>query len=72
MNPQDLTGRIDRIEASLAHLDRLVEQLNDALVEQGRHLVRLQKRVDQLAESVESRDAASNPMPIERPPHYGR
>ncbi len=72
MKPQDLTGRIDRIEASLAHLDRLVEQLNDALVEQGRHLVRLQKRVDQLAESVESRDAASNPMPIERPPHYGR
>ncbi len=72
MNPQDLSGRIDRIEASLAHLDRLVEQLNDALVEQGRHLVRLQKRVDQLAESVESRDAASNPMPIERPPHYGR
>ncbi len=72
MNPQDLSGRIDRIEASLAHLDRLVEQLNDALVEQGRHLVRLQKRVDQLAESIESRDAASNPMPIERPPHYGR
>lgn len=72
MTPQDLSGRIDRIEASLAHLDRLVEQLNDALVEQGRHLVRLQKRVDQLAESVESRDAASNPMPIERPPHYGR
>lgn len=72
MTPQDLSGQIDRIEASLAHLDRLVEQLNDALVEQGRHLVRLQKRVDQLAESVESRDAASNPMPIERPPHYGR
>lgn len=72
MTPQDLSGRIDRIEASLAHLDRLVEQLNDALVEQGRHLVRLQKRVDQLAETVEARDAASNPMPIERPPHYGR
>lgn len=72
MTPQDLSGRIDRIEASLAHLDRLVEQLNEALVEQGRHLVRLQKRVDQLAETVESRDAASNPMPIERPPHYGR
>jgi uncharacterized coiled-coil protein SlyX len=49
-----------------------VEQLNEALVEQGRHLVRLQKRVDQLAATLESRDAVSNPMPIERPPHYGR
>ena len=72
MNPQDLVERMDRLEASVAHLDRLVEQLNEALVEQGRHLVRLQKRVDQLAETLESRDALNSPMPIERPPHYGR
>lgn len=72
MTLQDISGRIDRIEASVAHLDRLLEQLNDALVEQGRHVIRLQKRVDQLAEGLEARDAASNPMPIERPPHYGR
>ena len=71
MTPEETQHRLERLEASVAHLERLVEQLNEALVEQGRQIVRLQKRADQLTEAWHSRDQASPPAQ-ERPPHYGR
>lgn len=71
MTPEETQQRLDRLEANVAHLERLVDQLNEALVEQGRHVVRLQKRADQLAEAWNSRDQ-SPPPAQERPPHYGR
>lgn len=71
MTPEETQQRLERLEANVAHLERLVEQLNDALIEQGRHVARLQKRADQLAEAWHSRDQAPPPAQ-ERPPHYGR
>lgn len=72
MTPTELADRLARLEASVAHLDRLAEQLNEALIDQGRHLARLHKRLDQLSEALLARDNDSAPPPIERPPHYGR
>ncbi len=72
MNPDEVAQRLDRLEASVAHLDRLADQLNDALVEQGRQLTRMNKRLEHLAEAIHARaDAADSPVQ-ERPPHYGR
>lgn len=71
MNPPESTaGRLQRLEASLAHLERLADQLNEALVAQGRELARLQKRLDLMTEALTRRD--EEPPPTERPPHYGR
>jgi uncharacterized coiled-coil protein SlyX len=72
MSPDELAERLARLEASVAHLDRLAEQLNEALIDQGRQLTRLHKRLDQLADAIHARDNESAPPPIERPPHYGR
>ena len=72
MTPNELAERLARLEASVAHLDRLAEQLNEALIDQGRQVTRLHKRLDQLSETLHARDNESGPLPIERPPHYGR
>mgnify|MGYP000493821710 CR=1 FL=1 len=72
MSTEDLTVQMQRLEANVSHLDRLVEQLNEALVGQGRQLTRLQKRVEQLGETLEARENPASSVPIERPPHYGR
>lgn len=72
MSPEEAAQRLDRLEASIAHLDRLADQLNEALVEQGRQLTRLNRRLEQLAEALQVRDDAASPPPQERPPHYGR
>jgi uncharacterized coiled-coil protein SlyX len=62
--------RLARLEAHVAHLERLCEQLNEAVTEQGKDLARLKKQQSRIAASVESmeldRIKATNP----KPPHY--
>ncbi len=62
--------RLMRLEAHVAHLERLHEALNEVVVEQSRTLTKLAAQVRRLTESVESaereRIAATNP----KPPHY--
>ena len=63
--------RLVRIEATIAHLEHQVEQLNRVIIDQGKeleHLKRLVQRQAQTLESIElERVKATNP----KPPHYG-
>lgn len=62
----DDTRRIDELEIRYTHQERLIEELNAVLIEQGRAIERL------IAEVKELRDRApgeSQPQ-YERPPHY--
>ena len=62
--------RIDRVEASIAHLEHQVEQLNGVIIEQCKELEHLRKLVQRQAATLESieleRVKATNPIP----PHY--
>jgi len=64
-----LEERLARLEANLAHVERLNEQLNEVVVEQGLALAKLQTAVRQLSDTVKrdeiERIRANNP----RPPH---
>ncbi|MFO1514960.1 MAG: SlyX family protein [Verrucomicrobiota bacterium] len=66
----EVTQRLDRVEANLAHLEHQVEQLNGVIIEQGRELEQLKKLVQRQASTLETieleRVKATNP----KPPHY--
>jgi uncharacterized coiled-coil protein SlyX len=69
MNPES-PERLERIEATLAHLERQVELLNEVVIEQGKLLERLKKEAQRQSAAMQSleleRMQANNP----KPPHY--
>ena len=65
-----MTGEI---EEKLAHLERLVDDLNDVLARQSREIEVLTKRVQLLMEREAARELEGSGgvlMGDERPPHY--
>jgi len=70
MKSADLQRRLERIEAHLAHVERLHDELNEVVVDQAKLLKKLQTQVRRVADSVETseleRIRATNP----KPPHY--
>jgi SlyX protein len=62
--------RLEKIEASVAHLEHQVEQLNEVIIEQGKLLERLKKEVQRQTSAMQTleleRIKANNP----KPPHY--
>jgi uncharacterized coiled-coil protein SlyX len=54
----------------MAHLEHLVEQLNQVVVEQGRAIIRLQAQQQQLASTVESQELERIKSTNVKPPHY--
>lgn len=66
----ETSGRLERIEANVAHLEHQVEQLNGVIIEQGKLLARLKKEVQRQTAAMETleleRMKATNP----KPPHY--
>jgi uncharacterized coiled-coil protein SlyX len=61
---------LEKIEASVAHLEHQVEQLNEVIIEQGKLLERLKKEVQRQTSAMQTleleRIKANNP----KPPHY--
>lgn len=58
------------LEAALAHLERNYDSLNAVVVEQGRILVRLQKRLEQMNETFKMQDLDQPSAHNVKPPHY--
>lgn len=67
---EEISQRLERVEAHVAHLERQVEQLNEVVIEQGKLMDRLKKEVQRQSAAMETleleRMKATNP----RPPHY--
>ena len=72
MNPSHDSDRITQLEASVAHLERLFDELNTVVVEQGRRLARLEERLEQVAQLFEGGELDRLRQVQEKPPHYGR
>jgi len=70
MKSDDLPRRLERIEAHLAHVERLHDELNEVVIEQARLLKKLQTQLRRVSNAVETaemeRIRATNP----KPPHY--
>jgi uncharacterized coiled-coil protein SlyX len=67
---EDAAERVAKLEAHLAHVERLCDQLNQVLVEHSREITKLKAQESRLAETIETaeleRIRATNP----KPPHY--
>ena len=59
-------------QESIAHLTRMVEDLSDVVVRQGREIDRLSRRVGLLMEREAEREAEGGTIPLadQKPPHW--
>jgi len=67
----DTIERFEQLESPLAHLERLCEQLNQVVVEQGKVLARLQSQQKQFAEALGEAELDRIRATNSKPPHYG-
>lgn len=63
--------RLMELEAALAHLERNYDALNSVVVAQGKTMARLQKRLEQLDETLQTQEPDRLPDHNTKPPHYG-
>jgi len=67
----EASQRMEKLEASVAHLEHQVEQLNEVVIDQGKLLERLKKEVQRQSTAMQTleldRIKANNP----KPPHHG-
>ena len=65
-----MSERLEKVESTLAHLERQCEQLNEVVIGQGKLLAKLQSHLQRVGQSMESieldRIKTTNP----KPPHY--
>ena len=59
-------------QEGIAHLTRMVEDLSDVVVRQGREIDRLSRRVGLLMEREAEREAEGGTIPLadQKPPHW--
>ena len=66
----ETSQRLERIEASLAHLEHQVEQLNEVIIGQGKELDGLKKQVQRQAATMDSLEMDRIKATNAKPPHH--
>ena len=66
----EYTRRSDKIEASVAHLEHQIEQLNGVVIEQGKLLERVKKEAQRLTRAFETLELERIQSNNTKPPHY--
>jgi uncharacterized coiled-coil protein SlyX len=66
----EFAERMTRLESTIAHLEYLTERLNEVVVEQGRELDQLKKRVQGQSQSLETIEMERIRSTDPKPPHY--
>jgi uncharacterized coiled-coil protein SlyX len=66
----DVSGRFEKMEANIAHLEHQVEQLNGVIITQGKLLERLKKEVSRQNTAMESMELERIKGNNTKPPHY--
>ncbi|TBW36084.1 SlyX family protein [Siculibacillus lacustris] len=71
-DPADFADRLVEMEVRIAHQDRIIEDLNAALVAQWRSIDALTRRLEGLADRVKEAETAArfSGAPEPPPPHY--
>jgi len=66
----ELLRRLEKVESNLAHLEHQYDQLNRVVMDQGRHLARLQTQQQRVSQSVETMELERIKTTNPKPPHY--
>ena len=66
----ETSQRLERIEASLAHLEHHVEQLNEVIIGQGKELDGLKKQVQRQATTMDALEMDRIKATNAKPPHH--
>jgi SlyX protein len=66
----EAAARFSRLEFQVAHIERLTEQLNGVVIEQGRELDKLRKLLQRQGMTLESMEMDRIKSTNPKPPHY--
>ena len=64
------SGRMEKLESHVAHLERQVDELNGVVLEQGKLLDRLKKEVQRQSAAMQTLELERIKMNLQKPPHY--
>ena len=70
MTHETLQARLIQTEAALAHLERNFDDLNGVVISQGKMIARLQKRLDELGNTLQAQETDRGQPHNQKPPHY--
>ena len=68
---EEVNERLTRLESTVAHLEHLTERLNEVVIEQGRELKELRRKLESQAQSLETIELDRIRSMNAKPPHYG-
>lgn len=64
-------ARLEDLEILAAHQAQMIEDLNEVVIEQGKAITELRRRLDSLGTRFASlEDQMDGPVPIDKPPHW--
>jgi uncharacterized coiled-coil protein SlyX len=66
----EISQRLERLEANSAHLEHQVEQLNQVIIEQARTIDALKKQAQRQSQTLESMELDRIKSTNAKPPHY--
>ncbi len=67
---EELSTRLGKIESNLAHLEHLVEQMNEVIMSQDKLLERLKKEIQRQSSAMETLELERIKANNTKPPHY--
>jgi uncharacterized coiled-coil protein SlyX len=70
VSTEETSARLERAEAALAHLEKNYDELNAVIIAQGKTITRLQKRLEDLGETIRSQETDRIQPHNQKPPHY--
>ena len=66
----EISQRLERLEANSAHLEHQVEQLNQVIIEQAKTIDALKKQAQRQSQTLESMELDRIKSTNAKPPHY--
>ncbi|KAB2645318.1 MAG: SlyX family protein [Verrucomicrobia bacterium] len=66
----EISQRLERLEANSAHLEHQVEQLNQVIIEQAKTIEVLKKQAQRQSQTLESMELDRIQSTNAKPPHY--
>ncbi|MEJ8473570.1 SlyX family protein [Roseibium algae] len=67
----DHEARIEKLETDLAYANHTIDELNQVVIDQGKQLYRLTRKMAEMTDQVEDLIENAQPgNPSEKPPHY--
>jgi uncharacterized coiled-coil protein SlyX len=67
---EEISTRLGKIESNLAHLEHLVEQINEVIMAQDKLLERLKKEIQRQSSAMETLELEQIKANNAKPPHY--